>query len=193
MALSFTDAQTELNTVLGDSSNVTFTTDEKQRALTRAWRDSYVVEDVWDTSLTYTIGTYRYTLPNGVTALKDIYISPAGSTSPFPEPIDSSLWELIDGNIQFSYRADSIIPTGHTLYLKGSYKLATTDNINDVSMQEYVLALAGVETLKLLAHKKANLFTKNDVTMGELIGLKRELQQDVDKLRRNLRRSWESA
>lgn len=191
-ALSFTDAQITLNIMIGDGSDVTFTTAEKERALTRAWNDGYVVNEVWSDSLTYIVGTYQYTLPTELTTVKDIYISPTGASSPFPEPIDSSLWELVDGDIQFNSRADSIIPTGYALYIKGHYKLTISDSINDTNMQEYVLALAGVETLKLLGFKKANLFTKNDVTMSELIGLRRELQQDVIGLRRNLRRSWES-
>lgn len=193
MSLAFTDALTTLDTILGDSGNVTFTSGEKTRALTKAWRDSHVINEVWDTSLTYTQGTYQYTLPATLSSIRDIYISPTGSSNPFPEPIDNDLWELYNGKIQFNQLADSIIPSTYTLYIKGNYKLLTTDNITDENMQEYVLALAGVETLKLLAYKKANLFTKNDVTMSELIGLKRELQQDVIDLRRRLRKSWESA
>lgn len=193
MSLAFADALTTLDTILGDSGNVTFTSGEKTRALTKAWRDSHVINEVWDTSLTYTQGTYQYTLPATLSSIRDIYISPTGSSNPFPEPIDNDLWELYNGKIQFNQLADSIIPSTYTLYIKGNYKLLTTDNITDENMQEYVLALAGVETLKLLAYKKANLFTKNDVTMSELIGLKRELQQDVIDLRRRLRKSWESA
>lgn len=191
--MTFAEALTELDTILGDAADVTFTTGEKTRAMTKAWRDSYVVNEVWYTSLAYTAGTYRYALPATLTTIKDIYISPTGSSSPFPDPIDNDLWELYNGYIQFNWKADGIIPTTYTLYLKGNYKLTTSDSISDASVIEYVLALAGVETLKLLAHKKANLFTKNDVSMSELIGLKRELQQDVRDLRMRLRRSWESA
>lgn len=193
MPLTYAAAATELNTILGDSGDVTFTTGEKTRALTKAWNDSFVVNEVFDSSLTYAVGTYLYALPATLTTVKDIYISPTGSSQPFPEPIDNDLWELIDDSINFTWQADGIIPHGYTLYIKGNYKLLTTDDITNVNMQEYVLAVAGVETLKLLAHKKANLFTKNDVSMSELIGLKRELQQDVADLRRKLRRSWESA
>lgn len=189
----FAEALTELDTILGDSGDVTFTSSEKTRALTRAWNDSHVVNEVWDTSLTFALGTYQYTLPATLTSVKDIYISPTGSSSPFPEPLDPDMWELIDDKIHFSYEADKFIPNGYTLYIKGNYKLLTTDDLSTVAMQEYVLAVAGVETLKLLAHKKANLFTKNDVSMSELITLRRELQQDVTDLRRRLRRSWESA
>lgn len=193
MPLSFATAETTLDTILGDGADTTFSSSEKQRALTKAWNDSYVVNEVWDTSLTYTTGTYQYTLPATLTALQDIYISATGSSNPMPDPIDSSLWELVNGKIQFNARADATIPGSSTLYLKGHYKLTTSDSIANADMQEYVLALAGVETLKMLAHKKANLFTKNDVTVSELITIKRELQQDVVDLRRRMRRSWESA
>ncbi len=193
MPLSFSAAQTTLDTIIGDGASVTFSSSEKQRALTRAWNDSYVVNEVWDTSLTYTTGTYQYTRPASLSAIQDIYIAPTGSSSPFPEPIDSSMWEDVNGKIQFNSMADRIIPSGYVLYVKGHYKLTTTDDIANTNMQEYVLALAGVYTLKMLTHKKANLFTKNDVTMGELITLKRDLQQDVTDLRRQLRTSWNSA
>lgn len=191
--MTFDEGLTELNTILGDAADVTFSSSEKTRALTKAWRDSHIVREVWDTSLTYTVGTYQYSLPTTLTTIKDIYISPTGAQEPFPDPIDNDLWELVDDNIQFTWQADRIIPNGYTLYIKGNYKLTTTDAITNTTMIEYVLAIAGVETLKLLAHKKANLFTKNDVSMGELITLKRELNQDVVDLRRRLRRSWESA
>ena len=110
-----------------------------------------------------------------------------------PDPIDAGLWEDVTGKIQFHSQADQTVPNGYTLYLKGRYKLTVDDSIEGVNMQEYVLALAGVYTLKLLMHKKVNLFTKNDVTVGELVNVKRELEQDVKDLRRRLRTSWESA
>lgn len=191
--MDYATAQTTLNVILGDSADTTFSTSEKQRALTRAWNDSMVVNPAWDTSLTYTTGTYQYALPSTLTTLKDIYISTTGTSDPFPEPIDNSLWEVVNGNIQFSPRADYVIPSTYTLYLKGNYKLTTSDSISKVNMQEYVLALAGVYTLTMLAHKKANLFTKNDVTMAELIGLKRELQNDAERFKMNLQREFESA
>lgn len=192
-ALTFATALTELNTIIGDTNDTTFTSSEKTRALTKAWNDSYVINEVFDSSLTYSTGTYQYPLPAALTTVKDIYISPTGSSNPFPDPLDNSLWELVNDKIQFTGLADRVIPHGYTLYIKGNFKLTTTDSITHVNMQEYVLALAGVETLKMLTHKKANLFTKNDVTMSELIGLKRELQNDVVTLRKTLRRSWESA
>lgn len=193
MSMTFNQGLTELNTILGDSADVTFTSSEKTRALTRAWRDPYVVNPVWDTSLSYATGTYQYTRPATLSAIEDIYISPTGSSQPFPDPIDNSVWEVVNDKIQFNSAGNRFIPNGYTLYLKGRYKATTSDTLTDERVIEYVLALAGVYTIKLLMHKKANLFTKNDTTVSELIGIKRELENDVRDFRRSLRRGWESA
>jgi len=191
--MDFSTALTNLDTTLGDSGDITFTSGEKTRALTKAWNDPYVWKTGWDTSLSYAQGTYQYTLPAALSTLQDIYISPTGSTQPFPAPIDSNMWEVISGEIQFQQRADYTIPDGYTLYLKGRLKLATTDSISDAQLQEYVLALAGYNTLTMLGHKKANLFVKNDTTMAELIGLRRELLMEVKEMRARLPKQFESA
>lgn len=190
--MDFTTALAELNTTLGDSSDVTFTSAEKTRALTRAWNDQYVTTTIWDDTLTYSTGTYQYEL-DSMTTLKDIYLSTTGTSQPMPDPIDGGLWELIDGNIQFNSKADRIIPDGYILYLKGTYKLTVDDTLDNVNLQEYVLASAGVNTLTLLGFKKANLFVKNDITMAELIGLRRELMVDVKEGRTRLLKEYQSA
>lgn len=191
--MTYAESLVTLNIILGDTGNVTFTPEEKQRALTRAWNDQYVVGTVWDESLTFTVNDYNYTLPATLTTLKDIYLSASNTSSDFPEPISSDLWELVDGIIQFSPKANSIIPTGYTLYLKGNYKYTTADTISNAGLEEYILSLAGVNTLTLLGFKKANLFLKNDLTMSELIGLKRELQQEVREGRLRLAKEYEGA
>jgi hypothetical protein len=191
--MDFNTGLSTLDTILGDSNDTTFSVAEKTRALTKAWHDPYVFSQGWDTSLTYKQGTYQYAVPAALTTLSDIYISPSGSTQPFPEPVSSDLYEVVNGNIQFRQRADWTIPDGYTLYIKGRHKIDVTDTIDDVMMQEYVLALAGYNTLSLLSHKKANLFVKNDTTMGELIGLRRELITEVKELRAQLPKMYESA
>lgn len=186
--MDFNAALDELNTTLGDSANITFSADEKTRALTKAWNDPFVVTDGWDDSLTYTQGTYQYSSP--FDAVEDIFLT--GGTAP-GDPISNDLWDLVVGNIQFNQRADNIIPTGSTLYVKGRSKFAITDTLDAVNLQEYVLALAGYNTLTLLSHKKANLFVKNDVTMSELLALRRELLTDVKEARARLPKHYESA
>lgn len=191
--MDFNTAKAQLNTILGDSGNITFTDAEKTRALTKAWNDSFVVNTVWDSSLSYAQGTYQYTLPTTLTTVKDIYLSPVGESNPFPEPISNDLWDLVAGNIQFSLSADSIINNGATLYLKGNYKLTTNDTLGTVGLQEYVLSLAGYNTLTMLSHKKANLFVKNDITMGELLSLRQQLMVDIKDARTRLLKEYESA
>lgn len=193
MSMTFAQSLTTLDTILGDSGNITFTPEEKTRAMTRAWKDQYVVNTIWDTSLSFTVNDYNYTLPATLTTVKDIYLSTSNTSSDFPDPISSDLWEVVNGVIQFQPAANSIIPTGYTLYIKGNYKITTSDTITSSALEEYVLSLAGVNTLTLLGFKKANLFLKNDLTMGELIALKRDLQQDVREGRLRLAKEYESS
>lgn len=191
--MDFSDSLAALNIQLGDTGDITFTSDEKERALTKAWNDAYVTITVWDSSLTFATGTYQYALPDTLTTVKDIYISVSNSTTDAPEPISSDLWEVVEGNIQFSPKA-SFISTGYVLYLKGNYKLdPEVDTLDSVNLQEYVLANAGYQTLLLLSYKKVNLFLKNDTTVSELIALKREFQRDMKEYRTLLAKEYESS
>lgn len=192
--MNFDDTLTELNTTLGDTGNITFTPEEKIRALRKAWNDSYVVQTVWDTSRTFTTGIYQYAVPSGMTRVKSIGISPSNSlTSNFPEGLGSDLFDVVGGNIQFKNHANGIIPSNYTLYIRGNKKLNyATDTLDTTGLQEYVIALAGYNTLTLLGFKKANLFLKNDTTMGELVTLRRELKQEVLEYRSKLAREFEA-
>ena len=191
--MNFDTTKDELNITLGDSEDVTFTPEEKQRALTKAWNDTYVVKVVWDSTLTFDSSVYQYTIPTSIDTVKGIYISASNSSSDNPEPIDSSLWSVIDGNIHFNALAGRIIPTGYSLYIKGGKKIdPDTDTLDSVGLQEYVIALAGYNTLMLLGYKKANLFLKNDTTVGELITLKRDLKDDIREARAKLLREFEA-
>lgn len=191
--MDFNDSLDQLNIQLGDTGDTTFTPEEKTRALTKAWNDSYVVEEVWDTSLTFSQTTYRYAVPAALTTVKDIYINPSNSTADEPEKIASDFYEIVDGYIQFKNGAQNTIPQGWSLYLRGNYKLTISDTITNVNLQEYVIALAGYETLTLLGYKKANLFLKNDTSMAELIGLRREFKNDIREYRQKLPKSYEVA
>lgn len=190
--MTFAESIAQMNIELGDTGNVTFTIEEKQRAMTKAWNDSHTVRTIWDDSLTFSTTTSVYTVPNSLTTVKDIYISRSNSSADEPEKIASNLWEVIEGEIHFKQGANNIIPDGYTLYLKGNYKLTTSDNITETNLQEYVIALGGWETLRLLGFKKANLFLKNDTSMSELIALKRDFKQDVLEIRARLPREYES-
>jgi len=122
--MTYAETYAEMNITLGDSDDVTFTPEEKGRALQRAWKDAYVVKRIWADTLTFTQGTYQYGIPATLTTVTDIYLSPSNSTSDFPDPISQDLWEVDDGNIQFKGLANSIIPTGWTLYPVTAFRLA---------------------------------------------------------------------
>lgn len=182
----------EMNQTLDDSGDVTFTPERKARALQKAWKDSYVVKTVWDTTVTFDSNTYRYTVPTSMDTVKGIYISAGNSSDSFPQPIDAALWEVVDGYIQFKPQANNYIPDGYTLYIKGNYKYDyTADTLPTDTLQEYVIALGAYNTLTLLTYSKVNLFLKNDTTLSELIALKRELKQDVLELRGKLQREFQ--
>lgn len=189
--MDYNETLDELNATLDDTEDVTFTPEQKQRALTKAWNDSHVVKTVWDTTLTFDQNTYQYTVPTALTTVKDIYISTSNTTMDFPEPIDSDMWEVIDGNIQFV--GANIIPQGWTLYCKGNKKITVDDTLDTTNLQEYVIALAGYNCLTALSYKKVNLFLKNDTTLSELIGLRRELGAEVKELRAKLQKDYEMA
>lgn len=190
--MTFEETKTELNITLGDTDNVTFTPEEKIRALQKAWNDSYVVKIVWDSTLTFNSTVATYTVPTSIDTVKGIYISNSNSSSDNPDPIDAGLWSVIDGSIHFSALAGRTIPTGYTLYIKGGKKYDyATDTLPTVNLQEYVIALAGYNTLGLLGFKKANLFLKNDTSMGELITLKRDLKDDIREARAKLLREFQ--
>lgn len=190
--MDFADTLEQLNILIGDTDDFTFTTEEKTRALTKAWNDPYVVSTVWDNSLTYSTTSYQYARPATMTTVKGIYISASNSTSSFPEPVSDDLWSVVGSNIQFAPGAGGGIPNGYTIYIKGAYKLdPDVDTLDTVALQEYVLANAAFETLSMLTLKKANRFLKNDTTMGEAIALKREFRQDMLQARGRLQREFE--
>jgi hypothetical protein len=193
--MNYDDIYEQINITLGDSNNVTFTPEEKARAAQKAWKDAYAVERKKDDSLTFTAGTYEYNIPTSLTTVTDIQLSASGNTTDdFPESISKDLWDVVDGQIRFRNLANSIIPSGYTLYLIGNKRLDyTTDTVDDEDLQEYLIALGAYNTLALLTYKKANLFLKNDTSMAELISLKRDLKQEVLELRGKLQRSFEVA
>lgn len=181
---------TELNIRLGDTDNFTFTSDEKTEALREAINDDYTLKPVWDDSLSYTTGTYQYTIPTNVTVIQGIYIKPDNNQDN-PDPISSDMWNVVAGNIQF--RGVKTVPNGYTLYIQGSYKYTVNDTITETNIQEYVLNLAQRHCLKMLGTKKALRFLKNDTSMSEVLALKRELDQEVRNYRKRLPTAWEAA
>lgn len=192
--MDYQDTLDQQNITLGDSDDVTFTPEEKARAMQRAWKDSYVVNRVVDSTLTFSQDTSDYNIPATLTTVTDIALSPSNSSADFPQNIPQDLWEVVNGVIKFKNGANNIIPDGYTLYLKGNYHYDyTADTLPSNNLQEYVVALGSYNTLSQLMYKKANLFLKNDTTMSELIAMKRDLKQEVLELRGKLQRSFEGA
>lgn len=185
------DLTEELNIRTGDSDDFTFTPEEKTSALTQAFNDAYVVHTVWNTTLTYTVGTYQYALPSGVTTIKDVYIKPDNSQEE-PAKIDSKLWEVVGSYLQFK-TGSTIIPSGYRLYLKSNYKYTSANTITETALQEYVLALALVKLYTQLLTKKTFRFLKNDTSVSEIVAAKREAENTVRETRQRLPREFELA
>lgn len=191
--MNYDATYTQMNIKLGDTEDVTFTPEEKALALQEAWDDYAVTATKWDTSLTFSATSYQYALPTGVDNVLDVYISASNSTADEPSKIAQTLWEVVDGNLQFKNNANAYIEDGYTLYLKYNKKLDyATDTLDTKNLQQFVINLGAWNTLELLGYKKANLFLKNDITMGEMITLRRELERKVNKLRAALPRAFVS-
>ena len=179
--MTFAQSLTQLNILLSNTTGFTFNSDETNQLLTDAWNDKYAVNPlVWGSSLTFSVTpspTYQYAIPATLTTISGIYIE--RSSTDLPEQIDGSLWEVVGSNIQFTDKALQTIPDGYTLFLRGRYKVATTDNISDTGLQQYILALAGYNALRYLLLKRTMRFLKNDTSVAEIVAARRELYADM--------------
>jgi hypothetical protein len=188
--MTYTEALSELDILLGDTDNFTFTVEEKQRAMQEAWRDRFVVTKVSDATNTYSNLTRSYTI-TGLSTVREVRYN---ITNQWPETLPSDSYELVGTttlNIEKDYRY--VIPEGATLTVNGNYKPTTTDDITNEQMIEYVLVVAHYSTLKLLGAKKTNRFIKNDTNMNEIIALRNTLALDIKNLRQGLEQSYERA
>lgn len=182
--MQYADLYTDLNNLLNDENNFALTVDQKNQALTAAFRDKYVVNEVWDGSLTFSVSTYQYALPATITSVAAVYLE--RDTTLFPTPIDSGLYEVVAGNIQFNQHSQYKIPDNHQLWLRGWYKLTVSDTVTDVALQNYILALAGWTALRNLAYTKLLSFLRNDTSVAEIIAMRNAMQQDVMAYRQQL-------
>jgi hypothetical protein len=94
---------------------------------------------------------------------------------------------VINGNLQFNNMAHWTIPDTYPLWLKGYYKIKTTDTVTDEALQNYILALAGWFSLRNLTYTKLNSFLRNDTTIQELLASRKEMYGDVMEFRRQLK------
>ena len=199
--LSLTDATTQLKLLTSQTGNFTFTDDELTLALQQAWNDPYVVNDVWDSSITYLTGTWQYAIPATLTTVKEIYIilpdftpetTPPQTSSQYPGRLDKSLWEVVAGNIQLAEDAQRYIGSDHTLYLRGNYKLTTSDSLGTTGLVNYTLNLAAQILLSQLLLKKAFVFLTNDTSVQEIIAAQQVVQGNVLRYKQGLPRTFES-
>lgn len=184
-----TTAKAELSTLLSDTLSQV-SADRLSAAITSAWRDGYVATQVYDDTTTFADATYEYAIPSTVTTVESISVQ-ATSSLP-PDPLDSGLWEVIDGNIHFNSRITNYVSSGNTLVIKGKYKLEDSDDIPDEypTLQEYVVTLAASKVLRQLGFSKSVAFLNNDTSMAELIGFKREIDREVKELRAQLQTNY---
>ena len=189
--LSFTNAKTQLNLLTSQTANFTFTDDEITQALTTAWNDPFVGNVVWDSSLSYVIGTWQYAIPSTLTQVREIYIQK--TTDQYPQRIDPSLYEIVNGNIQFVEHVQKWIYDTYTLYLKGLYKLTTTDNLVTDNQVNYVLTNAAYILLRQLALKRTFVFLRNDTTMRDIVEARNDMRSDVLRYKQALLREFESS
>ena len=187
--MDIAEIKTELDIRLDDTDNFALTSDEKTSIVKEAIKDQYTVASVWDDTLSYTEGTWEYELPDEVTTVKDILVKRTTESDPETTALK---WDVVGRNLQFKATGSSLL-TGTTLYLKGHYKYLTTDTIEEVRVQEYVLALAQLRALQRLGMKKVLKFLKNDVSVSEILGVQRELERTVSQYRSAISREFQSA
>lgn len=184
--MDFTTALDELNIILGDSDDFTFTPEEKTRALTEAWRDRYVALPANATN-TYSVNSRTYTF-TGLNTIKNIEYNTADA---WGRQLPGSAYTLENGVVYIDYDFRYSIPDGATLTAFGYSHPDTATSLSGDNVIEYVLAVAQYNTLKLLGAKKTNKFLKNDTTMADIINQRRELERDILVKRQALQRSYE--
>lgn len=191
--LTQAQAITQLSLLTSQTSpaNFTFTSDELTQAMQTAWNDTYVCKPVYDSSLSYTVGTYQYTLPATVTTVKEIYIKK--TSNQYPQRINPSMYEVINGVITFNEGVEKWLYDTFTLYLKGLYKLASTDSLTTDELVNYTIWRATEILLQNLLFKKVFYFLKTDTTVRDIVAAQQQAQAQVLRYKQALLREFESA
>lgn len=198
--LTFTEALAALKILTSQTANFTFTNDELTLALTTAWMDGFVTTEAYDSSLTYVPGTYIYTIPTSMRTVKEVYIilpsgsqtSPPFATGNYPGPISSDLYEIINGSIYFRDITQMYMDNNYTLYLKGNYKLQTSDSLPTENLVNYVLWLSADTLMNQLLLKSVFVFLRNDTTVAAIQAAKKITETQVLTYKQRLQRSFES-
>lgn len=189
--LSYSDAKTQLQLLTSQTTNFTFTDDEITQALNSAWNDPFVARVVWDSSTTFTPGTWQYPLPDTVNTVRGLYFK--RTTSDYPEPISPDLYEVVAGNIQVLRGFEKWIYDNYTIYIKGLYKLTTDDDLDSDNLVNYVISNAAYLLLRTLAYKRTFVFLRTDTTMRDITDARNMMFADMIRWKQSLQREFESA
>lgn len=150
-----------------------------------------MVKEVWDGSLSFTSGTYEYTVPATVTTVRDLYYQRT-STDP-KEKISPGLYDVVAGTIRFLEYTQDWLDDNYTLYIKGWYKLSSSDSLTTTNLVNYVLWHAAEILLSNLMFKKAFYFLKTDTTMADVARALQIAQGNTLRYKQGLLRTFESA
>lgn len=188
--LTQAQALTQLQILTSQTANFTFNVDELTQALQTAWNDPFTVRRVWDSSLSYTQGTWQYTLPATITVVRDLYYQKTSTQE--PEILSTDLYEIVAGVIQFKPAVQRWMLTGMTIYIKGVYKLVSTDTLNTTHLVNYVLYTAAENLLETLIFKSVFVFLRNDTSMADITRALQLVQSKRLEYKRSLSREFES-
>lgn len=189
--LTLSAGLTQLKLLTSQTGNFTFTDDEITQALTTAWNDDFNCKIVWDSSLSYTSTTWQYAIPATIDVVQDIYYQ--ATTTSKPERLDTSLYEVVNGNIQFLPKADKWLMTGQALFIRGRKKLATTDSLTSTQGINYVLYTAATILLEQLVLKQAFVFLRNDTSPTDISRAISTIQSAALRYKQALLREFETA
>lgn len=189
--LTQSDALTQLKLYTSQTANFTFTDDELNQALQSAWNDTYVVNVVWDSSLVYSAGTWQYSIPATLTTVRGLYF--ILDSDDYPRPISPDTYEIVNGKIQFRRDIQDILDDGMTIYVKGAYKLASSDSLTTNGQVNYVISLAAELLLNQLLLKRAFQFLRNDTTTADIVRSLQAVQGNVLRYKQALLREFEES
>lgn len=189
--LTFDDALVQLKLLTSQTGNFTFTNDELTQALQTAWNDNFNAVIVWDDSLTFATTSWQYGLPLGVTVILDLYYR--SSVTDNPERIDGSLYEIVDGQIQFAPASTRWLMSGMTIFVKGRNQLTVDDELPTSQLVNYVLYTAATILLEQLVLKQAFVFLRNDISMSDIVRALSTVQSAALRYKQALLREFESA
>lgn len=182
---------TQLKLFTAQEANFTFTDDELNQSLQSAWNDGYVVNVVWDATLTYSTGTWQYAIPTTISAVRGLYFRTDSDT--YPRPISSDLYETVNGNIQFRQGIQRVLSDGMTIYVKGTYKLSASDSLTTNAQVNYTINLAAQILLDRLLLKRAFVFLQNDTTTADIVRTLQVVQGNVLRYKQAILREFEEA